>query len=244
MASKVGRDRDREDQAVDVNVVQRKSPLDGFLHDLLHVGDPVVRALRHPVFAGSRHDHAGIVFLDQIERFQPFQSDGIDHRAVRPAGVGPQARLDDLRVGGIDAERQDRHFLDCLYEPSHGPLLNLDVVGDLVHVEIEKVGAGGFLAADLELDVSGSLLLLHGIAADPLLDRDHEMLDLTLLVGLRLLETLRHPEVSPLAGAGVEEDGFLSIGRRLGPFAMTQDDASGMDVLSDDDQTAGVMDGL
>ena len=80
------------------------------------------------------------------------------------------------------------------------------------------MGAGGFLAADLELDVGGPLVLLHGIAADPLLDRDHEMLDLTLLVRLGLLKTLRHTEVPALTGTGIEEDGFGSVGRRRGPL--------------------------
>ena len=174
----LGRDRDGQDERVDVEQVRGRS------------ARASATSMRRIAFATRSSALAGMPPRPLAARMTAQAASAARSRTSgrsidaelsrsRPRGWvgGGDARREHRDVRGVDRDRHGGRRLDRRDQPGHGLGAHPGVRGDLVHVEVEPVGAGDLLAVGEGPDVGGRGVGL-GAVVQAVADRALDVLDL------------------------------------------------------------------
>ena len=229
--------RDREHERVHVDVRRRDAALQRGVHHPRRVRHPLGGVVRHARLAGGGHYRLHVELARQVKRVEPLQGGGVEQPAVAVRAVAPrlQPGPDDVDVGRVDRQRQAARTPYGPHQPAHRLLLILPAKRNLVHIEVEKVGAGVLLALRQTLQVTEPLgrpgALRHRLA-----HRNLHVLHAALLEILGGAERLRDWQMAHLPGPGAVVHRLAAVGKVADSAALAAQHAGRVDVLADHDE--------
>ena len=162
------------------------------------------------------------------------ERDGIDQWLATSTVAGGGAGFQDLRVGGIDADRQRRSLLQDADRPNDRAEFLRLVHTELIHIEVEEVGAGGGLFLGHGGHIGDTGLAVGRLAVERLPHGDGHVPDFAVLPFLAAHDGFGNRQVARLA-SGLENQGAATVRKFSDEFTRGHPHACAVDVLANND---------